>query len=119
MLVTSGPLVIVPFVLFSSYGTLFDLHSFPTRRSSDLTRRAPRAHPPGVLGRGGCQTPKRRGPARRARCGPRRAAAFGDRKSTRLNSSHRCISYAVFCFKKKNVTTETGRTPGVRPCHDS
>src|SRR5437764_4532713 len=25
-----------------------------------------------------------------------------DRKSTRLNSSHRCISYAVFCLKKKN-----------------
>src|SRR5437763_9912442 len=31
------------------------------------------------------------------------AAAFEsiDRKSTRLNSSHRCISYAVFCLKKK------------------
>src|SRR5437879_7754201 len=29
-------------------------------------------------------------------------AAVGDRKSTRLNSSHRCISYAVFCLKKKN-----------------
>src|SRR5437762_4754842 len=27
-----------------------------------------------------------------------------DRKSTRLNSSHRCISYAVFCLKKKNRT---------------
>src|SRR5437762_10297891 len=26
--------------------------------------------------------------------------ALGDRKSTRLNSSHRCISYAVFCLKK-------------------
>src|SRR5437762_8099000 len=26
----------------------------------------------------------------------------GDRKSTRLNSSHRCISYAVFCLKKKH-----------------
>src|SRR5437764_9980877 len=25
----------------------------------------------------------------------------GDRKTTRLNSSHRCISYAVFCLKKK------------------
>src|SRR5437764_12330337 len=25
-----------------------------------------------------------------------------DRKSTRLNSSHRCMSYAVFCLKKKN-----------------
>src|SRR5437762_6920207 len=27
-----------------------------------------------------------------------------DRKSTRLNSSHRCISYAVFCLKKKKTT---------------
>src|SRR5437879_11475950 len=30
-----------------------------------------------------------------------RALANIDRKSTRLNSSHRCISYAVFCLKKK------------------
>src|SRR3712207_7254706 len=37
----------------------------------------------------------RRGGAGRAR-GPR-----GDRKSTRLNSSHANISYAVFCLKKK------------------
>src|SRR5437660_6974844 len=28
-------------------------------------------------------------------------AVFGDRKSTRLNSSHVAISYAVFCLKKK------------------
>src|SRR5258708_25015610 len=28
----------------------------------------------------------------------------GDRKSTRLNSSHQIISYAVFCLKKKNET---------------
>src|SRR5437762_14281029 len=28
---------------------------------------------------------------------------YGDRKSTRLNSSHRCISYAVFCLKKKKT----------------
>src|SRR5437763_2563970 len=28
-----------------------------------------------------------------------------DRKSTRLNSSHRCISYAVFCLKKKLFAT--------------
>src|SRR5437764_8786865 len=32
-----------------------------------------------------------------------------DRKSTRLNSSHRCISYAVFCLKKKNTTTLSSR----------
>src|SRR3989449_4036883 len=28
--------------------------------------------------------------------------SYGDRKSTRLNSSHGYISYAVFCLKKKN-----------------
>src|SRR5438034_4471070 len=33
--------------------------------------------------------------------GPRGLAASGDRKSTRLNSSHTVISYAVFCLKKK------------------
>src|SRR5437763_5810169 len=33
----------------------------------------------------------------------RRARADVDRKSTRLNSSHRCISYAVFCLKKKEM----------------
>src|SRR5437879_12368492 len=32
---------------------------------------------------------------------PRAPRASPDRKSTRLNSSHRCISYAVFCLKKK------------------
>src|SRR2546429_4288503 len=32
-------------------------------------------------------------------------AAQPDRKSTRLNSSHGYISYAVFCLKKKNTTT--------------
>src|SRR5256885_12773090 len=32
----------------------------------------------------------------------RDAHGFGDRKSTRLNSSHLVISYAVFCLKKKN-----------------
>src|SRR5690554_7178948 len=32
-----------------------------------------------------------------------RIADFGDRKSTRLNSSHVRISYAVFCLKKKIV----------------
>src|SRR5437762_10011476 len=34
-----------------------------------------------------------------------------DRKSTRLNSSHRCISYAVFCLKKKkNITSLISNT---------
>src|SRR5438034_3249909 len=41
----------------------------------------------------------------RARAGRRgRIRTGGDRKSTRLNSSHTVISYAVFCLKKKNVS---------------
>src|SRR2546427_5089664 len=32
------------------------------------------------------------------------SVAYGDRKSTRLNSSHSQISYAVFCLKKKKPT---------------
>src|ERR1017187_10751399 len=34
---------------------------------------------------------------------PGRLRSGSDRKSTRLNSSHRCISYAVFCLKKKRT----------------
>src|SRR2546422_4575617 len=34
-------------------------------------------------------------------CGHRDSGMPGDRKSTRLNSSHGYISYAVFCLKKK------------------
>src|SRR5258708_10723404 len=34
-----------------------------------------------------------------------RCLVFLDRKSTRLNSSHQIISYAVFCLKKKTTTT--------------
>src|SRR2546427_7871551 len=37
----------------------------------------------------------------------RPAMAGEDRKSTRLNSSHSQISYAVFCLKKKKKTTTT------------
>src|SRR5207248_10193176 len=45
-----------------------------------------------------------------------RKAQFGtirDRKSTRLNSSHRTISYAVFCLKKKKKT----KKPMPQPLH--
>src|SRR5689334_24805367 len=40
-----------------------------------------------------------------ATLGVQRQQTFGgeDRKSTRLNSSHSSISYAVFCLKKKNI----------------
>src|SRR3712207_6950413 len=54
-------------------------------------------------------TPRRFG--RHADAGPRphtgaaTASHAEDRKSTRLNSSHANISYAVFCLKKKNKTS--------------
>src|SRR5437763_3233006 len=41
-------------------------------------------------------------------------ANAADRKSTRLNSSHRCISYAVFCLKKKKSQASETPTPGPR-----
>src|SRR5258708_22303543 len=46
------------------------------------------------------------GAARRAQAEARRrrrGALGADRKSTRLNSSHQIISYAVFCLKKKKI----------------
>src|SRR2546422_5112631 len=53
-------------------------------------------------------------PAQQAR-GPRRVLGgeIGDRKSTRLNSSHGYISYAVFCLKKKKRERgiQSNRTP--------
>src|SRR5437762_6906485 len=48
-----------------------------------------------------CRTPS---PASPPSSSGRRSEEEGDRKSTRLNSSHRCISYAVFCLKKKNTS---------------
>src|SRR6266487_4670412 len=41
-----------------------------------------------------------------------------DRKSTRLNSSHPSISYAVFCLKKKNKRSTTERGYAVLPTAD-
>src|SRR3989440_788768 len=62
-------------------------------------------------------TPRRFGSARcrpRSRCSPPRDSAASsrrsmraDRKSTRLNSSHDQISYAVFCLKKKKKKEDT------------
>src|SRR5438552_8675452 len=48
-------------------------------------------------------TPPRGPSGASRRTGPAPACA-GDRKSTRLNSSHQIISYAVFCLKKKTRT---------------
>src|SRR2546430_3711259 len=53
-----------------------------------------------------------------------RAAQYPDRKSTRLNSSHSQISYAVFCLKKKTKSERQrssevwrhGRLPAVCAC---
>src|SRR5438105_6614228 len=88
-----------------------DLHSFPTRRSSDLAMNA-RAREMGL-----------REPLK-LQLLQDGAHNFGglvrrDRKSTRLNSSHEWISYAVFCLKKKKdeklaSLTPTHRAPNAR-----
>src|SRR5438128_3190018 len=51
--------------------------------------------------------------SRSARC-LQRGAAEGDRKSTRLNSSHGSISYAVFCLKKKKTQRHHGNADDIR-----
>src|SRR5207302_9945251 len=71
------------------------LHSFPTRRSSDLRDR------PRQGGQAARDGHHRRDHSNKRRRGPRPAATARDRKSTRLNSSHVKISYAVFCLKQK------------------
>src|SRR5699024_12552290 len=85
------------------------LHPFPTRRSSDLhdavtARRARRGR--AAQGRAGHRRVPRgerpRSVARRSRAAGGETSAL-DRKSTRLNSSHVSISYAVFCLKKKKA----------------
>src|SRR3712207_8210441 len=48
------------------------------------------------------RTEPRRRPVEQRRVAGRADRHRGDRKSTRLNSSHANISYAVFCLKKKN-----------------
>src|SRR2546428_9250858 len=52
---------------------------------------------------------RRGGPRSRRPCAP----CGRDRKSTRLNSSHDQISYAVFCLKKKNKNRHTDVTRGL------
>src|SRR5206468_11597727 len=93
-------------------------HSFPTRRSSDLHHlhlardeivdRRPatlvvhrlQLDPRGILEQLEGEAARGRG-AGRAVVQPRAVRPGVDRKSTRLNSSHDQISYAVFCLKKK------------------
>src|SRR5947207_11957290 len=86
---------------FYGYAPHRDLHSFPTRRSSDLGRAYHRlARQP----RPGAQRSRGHSRQRIFRCAadpPGGETRDRDRKSTRLNSSHTVISYAVFCLKKK------------------
>src|SRR5438045_5280981 len=86
------------------------LDSFPTRRSSDLwsegLHQAVEAKE-GVRVKGETQTLATITIQNYFRMYEKLS---GDRKSTRLNSSHLGISYAVFCLKKKNLRpAETGR----------
>src|SRR4051794_33985477 len=56
--------------------------------------------------REGCPGCRERDRVRARACDPDRKHELGDRKSTRLNSSHPSISYAVFCLKKKKKKTK-------------
>src|SRR5688500_19547782 len=92
--------------------------SFPTRRSSDLAgcdqgerwQRRAAAAGGGLLPRDVEAEPGGAGVFAEARAQQRRddralpTRLREDRKSTRLNSSHLVISYAVFCLKKKKDT---------------
>src|SRR5204862_7196433 len=105
------PLLRCDFFVFLPSSRLHRLpHSLPTRRSSDLQgpayalSAAPDPHarqPPGV-------DLAHRSVGHGAPVNCRRAGQ--DRKSTRLNSSHVEISYAVFCLKKKNTHTNAYRS---------
>src|SRR5207248_6077533 len=107
----------IPFFIFSCFRHPHALHSFPTRRSSDLegqrglSRAARRLVPSdrvlllnrrSFVGRRGLPAARHLGDTWGWwRMAGTRGTARTDRKSTRLNSSHRTISYAVFCLKKK------------------
>src|SRR5207248_8771546 len=95
-----------------------DLHSFPTRRSSDLSETdiagvmslASSGYQSGLLHADGAKEDVpltlrldrgNRSSLSQLQTLKVAGAGGGDRKSTRLNSSHRTISYAVFCLKKK------------------
>src|SRR5438874_10316842 len=84
--------------LLCSYRRPRDLHSFPTRRSSDLVRQLfnlPHAELLPAQGQDELLDVLLVDPVH---------AHELDRKSTRLNSSHVEISYAVFCLKKKKTS---------------
>src|SRR5438270_13598294 len=82
---------------------LRDLPSFPTRRSSDLSGGGTKISSPAAsMGYKVAVIEKDR---LGGTCLNR-----GDRKSTRLNSSHSQISYAVFCLKKKTSCACTSKS---------
>src|SRR6478672_12434288 len=68
-------------------------------------------------GRPGRQRDRVRSTDRAAALPDRRRDALRDRKSTRLNSSHDQISYAVFCLKKKKNLLYHTKSWGVRTTH--
>src|SRR5438445_2484366 len=87
--------------LFYRYVTPPDLHSFPTRRSSDLpTSPTTSVAATWQPSRMSSQVLDARMPSLSSFL-PTAKPWTPDRKSTRLNSSHANISYAVFCLKKK------------------
>src|SRR5205814_10182739 len=82
-----------------------DPPSYPTRRSSDLPLEhgsfAEQRIDPDAADDEQCVDGSAQGAERRV--GDESETRRGDRKSTRLNSSHLGISYAVFCLKKKKT----------------
>src|SRR5690606_40427485 len=106
----SDPAPALPWVLVRSVHPRA-LHSFPTRRSSDLNLWKDAAHPRGLWRRTTLAEFRKAEPQWEELLDLDRLAAdegedwalnWVDRKSTRLNSSHVKISYAVFCLKKKS-----------------
>src|SRR5688572_31817903 len=91
---------VVLFFFFNDTATTEIYTSFPTRRSSDLLVRHAAGHLP-QLGEALGQAALPGQALHLGQVGEEHEPAAEDRKSTRLNSSHSQISYAVFCLKKK------------------
>src|SRR5207245_9982739 len=113
------PLPLTLLFLFHCHGPHRYLHSFPTRRSSDLVGYYV---PPPAAGRDVPQTNDvfvdRRGLVFAIdRDEGLSVLEFADRKSTRLNSSHGSISYAVFCLKKKKKKNSNTQSDDVSHYH--
>src|SRR5438445_11375712 len=89
---------------FYSYCAHRDLHSFPTRRSSDLKNPVRQFLGRALMKLGLLYMSDKK--ITQIDDEMRRRKVGKDRKSTRLNSSHANISYAVFCLKKKRKIFE-------------